>query len=164
MRLYITVCLVIILGLFYPKKYKSDLSRYYNTNMAYEKLGPDNYQIWFYLDKYSQLYNVPLRYVLKCINIESSYSLNNYCYSSKNIIGNIGCVSYGVMQIKFSTAQMMSKEKISREQLLNNIETNIRLSIKYLAASKLEGIFAPSHTAITPFLTKILASSKSNSF
>jgi hypothetical protein len=44
--------------------------------------------------------------------------------------------AYGPMQIKLSTANFISERKISKTELLNNTELNVRLGLKLLSKLK----------------------------
>jgi soluble lytic murein transglycosylase-like protein len=95
------------------------------------KLAPPNLQIFYYMQKYSNQYEIPW-YVIKGVaRLETGYthplnsSYNPYQISTAN--------ARGPMQLLPSTARYISSNKsITNDDVLYNIEFNVKHSAKYL--------------------------------
>lgn len=89
-----------------------------------------DHQIEYYIKKYSMKYEVPKNIILAVIEIESGYgNHNNY---NPHVISSVGAL--GPMQVMLTTARdIMNNPKITKDELLNNIELNINCGVKYLS-------------------------------
>ena len=94
-------------------------------------------QIFEYIKLYSEKYNIPERLMFKVAKLETNYDGPNDFYYIPNQISSVN--AYGPMQILLSTANDINTRierivyrKITREDLLYDIELNIHLSAIYL--------------------------------
>ena len=83
------------------------------------------------IEKYSEIYGIPKRYAYGVAWKETRYSgAFHWEYNP----GQISCVgAVGPMQVMYSTAKMMWKDKeFTKEELKNDIEFNVETSMKLL--------------------------------
>lgn len=95
---------------------------------------PPSMQLYYYIKKYSKEYDVPLNIAFGVAHHESGYEGPlHWKYNPKlTSIAN----AYGAMQIQVPTANYFSDEKVTRYDLLNNLELNVDLSMRILSYLK----------------------------
>jgi hypothetical protein len=109
---------------------KDMIDRYGRPN----KKTSENILIYYYLIKYSEQFDVPLDIAFAVAKAESGYhGLFHWDYNSKV---KSSANAYGVMQIRIPTANEFHDSTLTKEDLLNNPELNIMLSMKILKHNK----------------------------
>jgi soluble lytic murein transglycosylase-like protein len=101
-----------------------------NDEDNYIKMTPVSVQVYHYIKKYCKFYNVPERIAFKVAGLETSYKGPTTKYKH-NLVSNANAL--GPMQLMFTTAQYMSDTKITKNQVRNNTELNVKLGVKYLS-------------------------------
>jgi soluble lytic murein transglycosylase-like protein len=98
------------------------------------KDAPPSIQLYNYILKYSSEYDVPQDIAFGVANHETGYrgpfhwKYNPRLTSSAN--------AYGAMQIQVPTANHFSDNKITKDDLLNDLELNVELSMRILSYLK----------------------------
>lgn len=83
------------------------------------------------IEKYSEIYRIPKRYAYGVAWKETRYSGAFHWEYNPEQISCVGAV--GPMQVMYSTAKMMWKDKeFTKEELKNDIEFNVETSMKLL--------------------------------
>ena len=95
---------------------------------------PPSMQLYYHIVKYSKEYGVPLNIAFGVAHHESGYEGPfDWTYNPKlTSIAN----AYGAMQIQVPTANSFSDTKVTRVDLLNNLELNVDLSMRILSYLK----------------------------
>lgn len=95
---------------------------------------PPSMQLYYHILKYSKEYDVPTDIAFGVAHHESGYrGPFHWNYNPKlTSIAN----AYGAMQIQLPTANTFSDKKVSRIDLLNNLELNVDLSMRILSYLK----------------------------
>lgn len=100
-----------------------------NSN-AIKSTDPPCLQLYYYIDKYSDTFDIPKRFAFGIANAETGYRgpLHfSYKHSQTSCAGAVG-----PMQVMTATARWINKDNISTEYLKNNIRYNVYTSMKYL--------------------------------
>jgi soluble lytic murein transglycosylase-like protein len=87
-------------------------------------------QMYNYIKQYADTFDVPLRYAFGVAQIETGYRGPfhwNYNHAQGSSAGALG-----PMQIMLETARRNNNDNVSRERLRNDIEYNVRTSMKVL--------------------------------
>lgn len=95
-----------------------------------EDTDPSCLRMYYYIEQYSDSFNIPKKYAFGIANVETSYDGPfdwSYNHKQSSYAGAIG-----PMQIMPSTAQLINKEKVSNQKLKNDIEYNVMTSMKLL--------------------------------
>ena len=98
---------------------------------------PPCLQMYFYIEKYADSFNIPKRYAYGIAFAETRYKGPfhwKYNHAQTSCVG-----AEGPMQIMLSTAHGNNKDNVSRERLRTDIEYNVRTSMKLLR--KLHNIY-----------------------
>ena len=103
------------------------------VDSTYGKL-PESVKLFNYILKYSDEYSVPVNIAFGVANKESGYKGPLHTKYNPKLTSK--SKAYGAMQIKLGTANSVSDEKITKSDLLNNTELNVRLSLKLLSQLK----------------------------
>jgi soluble lytic murein transglycosylase-like protein len=95
---------------------------------------PPSMQLYHYIKKYSKEYDVPLNIAFGVAHHETGYKGPfDWRYNPRlTSVAN----AYGAMQIQVPTANSFSDEKVTRNDLLNNLELNVNLSMRILSYLK----------------------------
>ena len=95
---------------------------------------PPSMQLYYHIVKYSKEYDVPLNIAFGVAHHESGYQGPfDWKYNPKlTSIAN----AYGAMQIQVPTANSFSDKKVTRLDLLNDLELNVNLSMRILSYLK----------------------------
>ena len=133
----IIVLFVVVFGLTLFLSWKAETSK---IERKYENMGsvskdmPPSMQLYYHIVKYSKEYDVPLNIAFGVAHHESGYQGPfDWKYNPKlTSIAN----AYGAMQIQLPTANTFSDKKVSRIDLLNNLELNVDLSMRILSYLK----------------------------
>ncbi len=103
------------------------------VDSTYSKL-PECIKMFNYIVKYAEEYSVPTNIAFGLVNKESGYKGPLDLEYNPKLVSK--SKAYGPMQIKLSTANFISEQKISKTELLNNTELNVRLGLKLLSKLK----------------------------
>jgi soluble lytic murein transglycosylase-like protein len=87
-------------------------------------------QMYRYIKAYADTFNIPMRYAFGIANAETSYQ--GPFHWNYNHAQSSGAGAEGPMQVLLSTAHYINKDNVSREYLRNNIEYNVKTSMKLL--------------------------------
>lgn len=109
-----------------------------NYDIKFEKIiaknDPPCLQMYFYIKKYAKQYNIPLDYAFGLAYQETGYrGPFHFKYNPKQ---TSFAEAKGPMQIMLSTARGINKDNVSEYRLLNDIEYNVRTSMKFLRILK----------------------------
>ena len=97
-------------------------------------LGPPNYQLYDYMKEYSELYDIPFSFALRCAGEETGYrgkfDFKYKPFVAKNRVSY--AEAYGPLQIQMPTANDMWTDRIITEEDLGyNIKLNVITSFRY---------------------------------
>lgn len=95
---------------------------------------PESVKLFNYIVKYAKEYSVPVNIAFGIANKESGYEGPLHMNYNPKLTSK--SKAYGAMQIKLRTANLVSERKITKSELLNNTELNVRLSLKLLSQLK----------------------------
>lgn len=113
------------------KKERSfDTSRYVKT------IAPACIEMFMSIEKNAKQYGIPMRYALGIAYAETRY--NGPFHWEYNPEQQSGAGALGPMQIMPSTANLMWKEKVSKDKLLTDIDFNVETSMKLLSVLHLK--------------------------
>jgi soluble lytic murein transglycosylase-like protein len=91
---------------------------------------PPCLQMYFYIEQYADSFNIPKKYAYGIAHSETGYRGPfhwKYNHAQTSFAG-----AEGPMQIMLPTARWNNNDNISRERLRNDIEYNVRTSMKVL--------------------------------
>lgn len=89
----------------------------------------ENVKTYFLVMKYSKEYDIPPKYVFRMLKSESGYDgILHFAYNPF-LTSSTGAV--GACQVMVSTARMINKENVTKEQLFDT-EYNVKTSIKLI--------------------------------
>ncbi len=91
---------------------------------------PSCLKMYYYIEQYSDSFGIPKKYAFGIANIESNYNGPfdwNYNHKLSSYAGAVG-----PMQIMPSTAKFINDEKVTTQKLKNDIEYNVKTSMKLL--------------------------------
>lgn len=92
---------------------------------------PESVKMYFYVEKYAAEYHIPRNIAYAIPYYESGYrGPDDTTYNPKNKISK--SKAYGAMQLQRRTAQFIADTIVTKHDLLNNTELNVRLSYKLL--------------------------------
>lgn len=102
-----------------------------NIESIYIKSAPSSVQMYYYIKKYAEVYEVPLTVAFKIGKLETGYrSPLDFKYDHRQISSKN---AFGGMQILLSTGRYVSNDpELTREVLLNDLELNVKYAIKYM--------------------------------
>lgn len=93
--------------------------------------GPLSIRMYDYLVEYSEKYEVPLQIALGIAKAETGYEGPfHWDYNPVRVSSAGAC---GAMQVLPSTATYIYGERVTKDQLLNDLELNVEISMKYMA-------------------------------
>jgi soluble lytic murein transglycosylase-like protein len=92
--------------------------------------SPSCLQMYKYIKAYADTFNIPVRYAFGVAYAETRYEGPLQWKYNPSQTSPTG--AEGPMQILLSTARYVNKDQVSRERLRNDIEYNIKTSMKYL--------------------------------
>ncbi len=109
------------------KEKKVDTTNKINTN----DLAPPSLQVYYAIKRYAKLYNIPEKIAFGIARNETSFrNPMNFNYNHKQISS---ANAMGTMQVQYRTAKDVEQnKKFTKEELLNNIDLNVNISLKYL--------------------------------
>lgn len=135
MKNTIIIILMILLGvsIYYNTKYLNENSIISENEFkilgSYEN-SPKSLKMYYYLDKYSDQYGVPKHVAYNISYMETRYR-GPYHWGYVSGLSS-GSGALGPMQIMLGTANSINKESVSSSKLKNDIEYNIKTSMKLL--------------------------------
>lgn len=92
---------------------------------------PESVKMYFYVEKYATEYHIPKNIAYAIPYYESGYrGPADTTYNPKNKISK--GKAYGAMQLKRRTAEFIADTIVTKNDLLNNTELNVKLSYKLL--------------------------------
>jgi soluble lytic murein transglycosylase-like protein len=95
------------------------------------KKAPPCIRLYDYLQTYSKQYNVPFNIAMGVAETESGYhGPFDWGYNPKLVSS---AHAYGAMQIQVPTATATWGKQITSKQLLNDLELNVKISMKLLS-------------------------------
>ena len=130
-----TTALVVIVVLSLSFKPQSQDSK--NLILTIREVHPNDppcLQMYFYIEKYADSFNIPKRYAYGMANVETGYKSPMQWRYNPNQISSTG--AQGPMQILLSTARWLNKDNVSRDKLRTDIEYNIMTAMKYVRKLK----------------------------
>lgn len=104
-----------------------------SVDSTYNKL-PESVKLFTYIVKYANEYSIPVNIAFGIANKESGYKGPLHLEYNPKLTSK--SKAYGPMQIKLTTANLVSDKKITKSELLNNSELNVHLSLKLLSQLK----------------------------
>lgn len=104
-----------------------------SVDSAYNKL-PESVKLFTYIVKYANEYSIPVNIAFGIANKESGYKGPLHLEYNPKLTSK--SKAYGPMQIKLTTANLVSDRRITKSELLNDAELNVRLSLKLLSQLK----------------------------
>jgi hypothetical protein len=114
------------------KKHGTELSvkDFVRMTKSKKEKTPPCMQMYYSIEKYSELYNVPKEYAYGIAYKETRYQGPfhwGYNYQQKSGAGAIG-----PMQIMLGTARNLNDDGVSRDKLMTDIEYNVMTSMKLM--------------------------------
>jgi len=128
--------LFLLASLIYQPTKECTTSRYYDIEtIDVIALGPPNYQVYDYTVLYAEKEGVPLDYALNCAYEETLYKgFDHFTYKPFVDKWRVSYAdAYGPYQVQIPTANWITKEEYTAEDLGYNIKINVRTSMKYIA-------------------------------
>ena len=95
---------------------------------------PPCIQMYYYIEKYSEQYNIPRKYAYGIAYKETGYRGPFHWRYNHRLVSSAGAL--GPMQIMPSTATYINGESVSNERLKTDIEYNVETSMKLLKILK----------------------------
>lgn len=97
-------------------------------------LGPPNYQLYEYMKIYSEEYDIPFEYAMRCAEEETGYR-GKFHFTYKPFEDRLRrsyADAYGPLQVQVPTANdMWDEREITADDLGYNIEVNVISSFRY---------------------------------
>lgn len=120
-------------------------------------------QVYYYIKKYSEEYDIPEDYAFSVAYTETRYQ--GPCDVKYNPIQTSSAGACGPMQIMPATAKLICKKKISRNQLHNDIDLNVKISMmllrnlhdRYNNWGKVFGAYNTGRPCVNSYAKKILS-------
>lgn len=86
--------------------------------------------MYYAIEKYSKIYNIPNKYLYRVAYLETGYrGINHLNYNPKQV-SSVGAL--GAMQIMPKTANYIWNENIPKEKLINDVYFNVETAAKLL--------------------------------
>ena len=127
--LFSSLCLLFLAAWYLRPKEQVQEELRPKGNLVEQKIP--SLQMFYYLDKYSTEYKVPMQIAMGIANSETGY-LGPFHWTYKHDqTSHKG--AEGPMQIMPSTAAMLLKRKVSRHELREDIELNVRVSMQLMS-------------------------------
>jgi soluble lytic murein transglycosylase-like protein len=95
---------------------------------------PPCIQMYNFIEKYSRMYNIPRKYAYGIAYKETTYLGPDHTNYNPYRVSSAGAV--GPMQVMPATAEMVNGKRPTHEKLKNDIEYNVRTSMKLLRQLK----------------------------
>jgi soluble lytic murein transglycosylase-like protein len=105
-----------------------------DTLETISKSDPPCIQMYHYIEKYSRMYNIPRKYAYGIAFKETTYLGPDHIDYNPYRTSSAGAV--GPMQVMPATAEMVNGKRPTRSKLKNDIEYNIKTSMKLLRRLK----------------------------
>lgn len=109
---------------------EAEVVKIHNIQTKQNIISPE-VQVYLSTVKYSKEYNVPTKYALRMLYHESTYRGPIDKDYNANLISNQNAL--GAAQVMLSTANSMSDSVLTYDQVLYDIDLNIKVSMKYLS-------------------------------
>lgn len=87
-------------------------------------------QVYYYIEQYADSFDIPKKYAYGVANAETGY--NGPFHWKYNHKQTSNSKAYGPMQILLSTARYVNGDEVSAKKLRNDVEYNVKTSMKYL--------------------------------
>lgn len=135
-KICLNIWIYIVVGFFICIFFLFKIDEKFNLNektlfhIAETDNSPSCLKMFYFIEKYSKEYNVP-KYIAYNIAYKETRYLGpfHWGYNHKQT-SSVGAL--GPMQIMLSTSEFINKEKINANTLKNNIEYNVRTSMRLL--------------------------------
>ena len=122
------IALVVVIGLIRINRNQEPMQEIVTKQI--KTTDPPCLQMYFYIEKYAEEYNIPRSYAYGIAYCETRYDGPfhwNYIPSQTSSVGAVG-----PMQIMLATANYINKSKTTKDKLKNDIELNVKTSMKLL--------------------------------
>lgn len=129
-KILILLVSIITLGLFYYKSQFIIVKSKNNLGRVEWKSDVPSIELYYAILKYSKKYNIPVEYAFAIAYAETGYGGPLHFNYDHRQISSAGAL--GPMQIMPATANWINKTKVSKQIVLNDIDFNVRISMKLL--------------------------------
>lgn len=134
MRYIIILICSVYLGIAFSSPEEKEVNSYDPDKLNVITLGPPNYQLYEYMKQYSEQYNIPFNYALRCAREETGYRGKlDFTYKPfEDKLRRSFADAYGPLQVQVPTANdMWDDREISADDLGYNIQINVETSFRY---------------------------------
>jgi soluble lytic murein transglycosylase-like protein len=133
-KLLILLTSIIMLGLFYYKSQFIIVKPKNHLGHVEWKSNVPSVELYYAILKYSKEFDIPTDYAFGIAYVETGYQGPlDFNYDHRQI-SSVGAL--GPMQVMPSTANWINKTKVDKETVLNDIDFNVRTSMKLLRQLK----------------------------
>jgi soluble lytic murein transglycosylase-like protein len=122
------IALVVVLGILRIQRNQQPMQEIVTKRI--KTTDPPCLQMYFYIEKYAEEYNIPRSYAYGIAYCETRYNGPFHWNYKPSQTSSVGAV--GPMQIMLPTANYINKNKTTKDELKNNIELNVKTSMKLL--------------------------------
>lgn len=128
--LYLIICIIVIITLFKTSNDKIINKSVFEDSISVNVNSPTSLKLYELIEKYSTHYNIP-KYIAYNIAYKETRYLGPFHWRyNPSQISNVGAL--GPMQIMPSTSLWINKKRYSKKHLMNNLELNVKTSMKLL--------------------------------
>ena len=133
---FITVSIVFFMAIAIFKHQEKENKIYFPGDSGYEltENDPPCIQMYYYIEKYSEKYNIPRKYAYGIAFKETGYRGPFHWRYNHALTSSAGAL--GPMQLMPSTSTGINGVKVSNEKLRTDIEYNVETSMKLLQKLK----------------------------
>lgn len=129
-KLILILLVVILVFIMYNTCSEVKYGERVGFNKIVVKPDPPCLQMFYYIKKYAKQYEIPLDYAFGLAYQETGYRGPLHYSYKHNQTSSVN--AEGPMQIMVPTAEWINGNKINRKELRENIELNVRISMKLL--------------------------------
>lgn len=133
-KILILLVSIIVLGLFYYKSQFIIVKPKNNLGHVEWKNNVPSIELYYAILKYSKEFDIPTDYAFGIAYVETGYQGPLHFNYDHRQISSVGAL--GPMQVMPSTANWINKTKVDKEIVLNDIDFNVRTSMKLLRQLK----------------------------
>lgn len=128
---FLTIAIVtVLLVLSFLRIRKNQDPRTEMLNSEVTMTDPPSIQMYYYIEKYSQEFDIPREYAYGIAHCETRYGGPfdwDYKHGQTSPVGAVG-----PMQVMPNTSKFINKESVTKEKLRTDIQYNVRTSMKLL--------------------------------
>ena len=162
-KLLIALILISTIGIVY---YEKTTFVFLKEKNAFGKISYDSdvpsVKMYFAIKKYAAEYNIPEDYAFTVAYLETGYKgpLDlNYNHEQTSFAG-----AHGPMQVMLKTARWINKDNVSKNQLITDIDYNVRTSMKLIRQLKNQykdwsivfGYYNTGHPIVNSYAIKVV--------